>query len=94
MCQTAEYKQDSYDLACTRHMHDEFIKLITLKITYALAKNQYGLGCICHSGCYGPEIRQDIHVFTASMTMYGLVDVIITETNSDANKFELMLGRN
>ena len=42
--------------------------------------------CIGRSGCDGPEIRQDIH---ASITMYCLVDV--TETNSDANKFELVV---
>ena len=58
------FKQDSYDLAYTRHMHDE---IDNLKITYALAKNQYGLGCIGRSGRYGPEIRHDVHVFTASM---------------------------
>ena len=83
MSQTAGFKQDSYDVAYmyTRHMNDEFIKLIT----YALAKNQYTA-----YGCYGPEIRQYMHVFTASMTIYGLVD--FTETNSDANEFKLMLG--
>ena len=31
-----------------------------------------------------------VQLFTSSMTIYGLVDV--TETNSDANKFKLMLG--
>ena len=33
MSQTAGFKLDSYDLAYSRHMHDEFIRLIT----YALA---------------------------------------------------------
>ena len=51
MSQTAGFKQDLYDLAYTRHMHDEFIRLITFA------------RCIGRSGCYGPEIRQDIHVY-------------------------------
>ena len=50
---------------------------------------QYGLGCIGRSGCDGPEIRQDIHVLTASMTLYDLVN--LTETNLDAKKFELVV---
>ena len=48
------------------------------------------IGCIGRSGCYGPrEIRQDIHACIYRLDAC-LVDV--TETNSDANKFKLMLG--
>ena len=57
MSQTAGFKQDSYDLAYTRHMHDAGIYQIDNFMLWPKT---------------GPEIRQDIHVFTASMTIYGL----------------------
>ena len=55
MSQTAGFKQDLYDLAYTRHMQIYPIdNLCSLYRPY---------------GCYGPEIRQEIHVYTASMTI-------------------------
>ena len=39
------------------HVHTSHARRMTL-ITYALGKNQYGLGCVGRNGCYGSEIRQ------------------------------------